>query len=74
VDTNVSRALPRKVMREYQVLPFRVLEGDLFLASPEIPTDELQSTLRGFTRMGLRFRLVTPTNFEQLTQSLHALH
>jgi len=70
VNGNVARALPRHVIRDWQVLPFRISAGSMFLASPEIPTDEMSRTLRGFTRLSLRFHLVTPRNFEELTGSL----
>ncbi|HYL73093.1 MAG TPA: glycosyl transferase family protein [Bryobacteraceae bacterium] len=70
VSANVARALPRHVVRDWRVVPFRIATGSLFLASPEIPTDELSRTLRGFTRLSLRFHLVTPGNFEELTAAL----
>jgi bacteriophage N4 adsorption protein B len=70
ISTNVARALPRRVARDWKVLPFRISSGNLFLASPEIPTDELSRVLRGFTRLSLRFHLVTPENFEELAESL----
>ena len=70
VNANVARALPRRVIREWHVLPFRIAAGSMFLASPEVPTDELSRTLRGFTRLSLRFHLVTPANFEELTGNL----
>jgi hypothetical protein len=70
INTNIARALPRRVVREWRVLPFRISSGSMFLASPEIPTDALTRTLRGFTRLSLRFHLVTPQNFEELAESL----
>jgi len=70
INTNIARALPRRVVREWRVLPFRIASGNMFLASPEIPTDDLARTLRGFTRLSLRFHLVTPQNFEELAASL----
>ena len=70
INTNVAHALPRRVMREWRVLPFRIASGNMFLASPEIPTDDLTRILRGFTRLSLRFHLVTPRNFEELAASL----
>jgi type IV pilus assembly protein PilB len=70
INTNIARALPRRVVREWRVLPFRIAAGNLFLASPEIPSDELSHALRGFTRLSLRFHLVTPKNFEELAASL----
>jgi bacteriophage N4 adsorption protein B len=70
INTNIARALPRRVVHEWRVLPFRVASGNLFLASPEIPSDDLTRALRGFTRLSLRFHLVTPGNFQELTESL----
>ena len=70
INTKVARSLPRRVIHAWKVLPFRIAEGNLFLASPEIPTDELSHELRAFTRMALQFQLITPANFEELTRSL----
>ncbi|HEY6390730.1 MAG TPA: glycosyl transferase family protein [Bryobacteraceae bacterium] len=70
VARNVVRTLPRQVMQEWKVVPVRISAGILFLASPEIPTDELSNTLRGFTRLEPRFQLVTPGNFEELAEAL----
>jgi adsorption protein B len=70
VSRKVARALPRHVVRDWRVLPYRISSGSIFLASPEIPTDELNRALRGFTRLSIRFQLVTPRNFEELTAAL----
>jgi adsorption protein B len=70
ISAAVARALPRHVIRDWRVLPFRIAAGSMFLASPEIPTDELSRTVGGFTRLALRFHLVTPSNFEELADSL----
>ncbi len=69
ISPRVARALPIKVVRQWKVLPYRVAAGNLFLASPEIPTDEMSLAIRAFTSMSLRFQLVTPANFEELTQA-----
>jgi adsorption protein B len=70
ISTKVARALPREMIHRWKILPFRMKSGSLFLASPEIPTDELSRQLRGFTRMSLQFQLITPANFEELTRAL----
>lgn len=70
IGCNVARALPRHIVRSWKVLPYRISSGSMFLASPEIPTDDLARTLRGFTKLALRFHLVTPENFELLTAAL----
>ena len=63
ISNRVARSLPKQVIQGHKVLPYRIAEGNMFLASPEIPTDELSETLRGFTRMTPRYQLVTPANF-----------
>ena len=70
INSNVARALPRHVIRDWRVLPFRIASGSMFLASPEVPTDELSRMVGEFTRLALRFHLVTPANFEELARSL----
>ena len=70
ISQRTARSLPKQVIQGRKVLPYRIAEGNMFLASPEIPTDELSETLRGFTRMTPRYQLVTPANFEELTRAL----
>lgn len=70
VPEAVAHALPEKVARDWKVLPFRVLEGNLFLASPEIPTPEAALALRAFTALDLRFHLVTQAAFQSLADAL----
>jgi bacteriophage N4 adsorption protein B len=70
VNRKVARALPRHVVRDWRVLPYRIASGSIFLASPEIPSDELNHALRGFTRLSIRFQLVTPRNFTELMDAL----
>jgi len=70
ISANAARALPRNIMRSSRVLPFRIASGSLHLATPDVPTDELASELRGFTNLDIRFQLVTTKNFESL---LHLL-
>jgi bacteriophage N4 adsorption protein B len=70
ISSQVARALPRRVIQDWRVLPFRIAAGNMFLASPEVPTDDLTRNLRCFTRLSLRFHLVTPGNFEELAASL----
>jgi bacteriophage N4 adsorption protein B len=69
VKRNVARTLPLRIMREWKVVPVRISAGSLFLASPEIPTDELSNALRGFTRLEPHFQLVTPGNFLELAEA-----
>jgi adsorption protein B len=70
VPSRVAQALPKEVARELKVVPFQITEGALFLAGPEFPTAHMNSMLRGFTSLELRFHLVTPQQFENLSRAL----
>lgn len=66
----VARALPLHAARRWRVLPFRVAEGSMFLASPEIPGAQAARALRPFTSLALRFHLLPPSQFEELQKAL----
>lgn len=70
VPPAVARLLPVNLVRRWKVLPFRVAHGNLFLASPEPPDESLEHELRRFTRLEIRFHLVTPSDFERLRRTL----
>lgn len=70
VARRVARALPERVLREWRVLPFQVVEGALLLASPELPTPELTAAIRYFTALEIRFHLVTPSEYQHLVDAL----
>jgi adsorption protein B len=70
VPAAVARALPERVRKHWKVQPFRVADGSLFVASPEIPTLEMTRSLRRFTGLEIRFHLATPDAFESLVNAL----
>ncbi len=70
IPRHVARALPAHVARKWLVLPYRIAGGSLYLASPEVPGDEVLGLLRRLTRLECRFQLVTPTNFRLLAEAL----
>jgi adsorption protein B len=70
VPWQIAHALPEHAVREWGVLPFRVGEGSLFLASAKLPTPAMTACLRSFTALEIRFHLVTPTKFENLAAAL----
>jgi bacteriophage N4 adsorption protein B len=70
VPWRVAHALPEHAIRRWQVLPFRVAERNLFVASPEAPGAETTEALRAFTSLEIRFHLVTPAEFERLSKAL----
>jgi hypothetical protein len=70
VNPNVARALPWEVIQDWRVVPFKVELGSLFVATAELPTSELQKDLKKYTSLEIRFQLITPANFAELTTSL----
>jgi bacteriophage N4 adsorption protein B len=70
ISTRVARALPRRVAARWRVLPFRVGDGNLHVASPEVPSAEMTSALRAFTALEIRFHLIAPVEFETLAGAL----
>ena len=72
VSPVIARALPAHVIAEFQVFPFKVALGSLFVAGPEVPGHDLNSSLREFTRLEIRFELITRSNFDQLNLAMHA--
>lgn len=66
----IARSLPAALMRRWKVLPFRVASGNLYVASPEIPCERMEQDLRRYTRLEIRFHLVTPSDYEKLEREL----
>jgi len=68
ISEPATRAVPAYVSRRWRVLPFRIVEGQLFVAGPELPSREMTDDLRRFSQMEVRFHLVTPTDYEELAR------
>jgi hypothetical protein len=68
IDEPTTHAVPAEVSRRWRVLPFRVVEGQLFVAGPELPCAEMTEDLERLSKMEVRFHLVTPTEFEELAR------
>ena len=66
VALNAARALPAAVVRRWRLLPFRIEEGSLYVAGPEPPEDNAVRDMGRYTRLDLRFRLITRSNFDDL--------
>lgn len=66
----VARSLPAAVMRHWKILPFRVASGNLFVAGPEIPCERMEQELRRYTRLEIRFHLMTPSDYHRLQREL----
>ena len=70
VAPHVVRALPEAVARAWRVMPFKIEEGSLLLAGPDLPSAEMTAALAGHTALDIHFHLVTPAEYERL---MHAL-
>jgi adsorption protein B len=70
VSLRVARALPERIVREWRVLPFQVAEGNLLLASPDLPTPAMTAALRPFTSLEIRFHLLPLSEYKQLVDAL----
>ena len=69
ISEPVLHLVPPEVSRRWRVLPFRVAEGQLFVAGPELPSEEMTRDLGRFSKLEIRFHLVTPTEFEELARA-----
>jgi adsorption protein B len=66
ISRTITRSLPANVSRKWKVLGFKVVAGQLFVAGPNVPSDEMTEELRRISSLDIRFHLVTPHNFEAL--------
>ena len=66
ISWHVTRSLPAGMARKWRVLPFQVTSGKLFVAGPDLPSDEMADELRRVSRLELRFQLVTPQQYREL--------
>jgi adsorption protein B len=66
IAPRIGRALPSRVIRERQILPFRIEPEGLAVCSPEPPNEETLREIAEFTRLEVRYYLVPPTRFRKL--------
>lgn len=70
IAAGTARTLPAHVVRELSVIPIRRQAGELLLAAAELPQEEAQRSLLEYTRMPVRFTLVTRSNYDELRRAL----
>ncbi len=70
VSRRVARSLPGSVLKQWKVVPYKIEAGNLFLAGPNVPVPSMHASLKRFTRLEIRFHLVTQSNFSRLEKSL----
>lgn len=66
ISPAVTRAIPADLARRLQVLPFRVVAGQLYVASTEPPADSIIQELQRFWPHDMRFHVVPPEDFQHL--------
>ena len=64
----ITRALPAAISKQWRVLPFRIAGGELHVAGPNLPDEEMESAIRRFSSFELRFHLLTPTDYDELAR------
>jgi adsorption protein B len=70
VRREATRTLPLYFAKRWKVLPFKVAEGSLFLATPVPPSRNLRENLKRFTRLEVRYQLVSKENYESLVSEV----
>ncbi len=66
VRRETARALPLHVVERWKVLPCRINEGRLLLATPQEPPPGADAELSRFTSLQICFQIVSPEDFERL--------
>ena len=66
IQRPAARALAPALARRWRVVPFRLERGKLYVAGPDLPTEEAERELRAACGLEIRFHLITPSNLEQL--------
>jgi len=64
----ITRTLPAAISKHWRILPFRLAGGELHIAGPNLPNEEMETAIRRFSSFELRFHLVTPTDYEELAR------
>ncbi len=67
ISVPVTRILPASVSRGLSVLPFRVAAGQLYVAGSEMPDARTSARIAQFCPLEIRFHLVVPAEFKELT-------
>lgn len=60
--------LPAALARKWSVVPVAVRPGQLCVAGPELPCDEMAWELERYCHGELRFQLITPTDYRRLVE------
>jgi adsorption protein B len=66
VPQRVARSLPERLMRECNILPFRIEARGLSVCSPAPPDTETRRRLEQCTKLEVHYYLIPPTQFQKL--------
>jgi adsorption protein B len=69
INPRLRHSIPHEVGENWRVIPFRAERGALHVACAMVPDDEMILALSQYTRMSLRFYLITAREFEELSPS-----
>lgn len=64
----VRGPVPVPLARKWGVVPVEVQPGQLFVAGPEPPSEEMARELERCSKLKLRFWLITPTDYRRLSE------
>jgi adsorption protein B len=68
VSDDALERLPAQLARRRQLVPVGIIKRRLWLATPELPADEIAREVAEVTRLEPRFQLVTPSNYRLLSR------
>lgn len=66
IPLRVRRSIPLREASTWRVVPFRIGEGVLHIAGAAVPSDEMMTDLRRFTRLEIHFYLISTREYEEL--------
>jgi len=67
-DVAAVRAFPAVVSRRWNVLPYRIENGRLHVATADIPSAEMTRTLSGLTSLEIQYRLMRSSQLRALSE------
>ena len=70
IPSRVRRTIPLREANHWRIVPFRIGEGVLHIAGATVPSDEMLAELRLFTRLEIRFYLISTREFEELQREV----
>jgi Type II secretion system (T2SS), protein E, N-terminal domain len=68
VNSLITRMVPAGMARRWKIIPYRVAAGELHVLTTDLPSAEAVEEITGACKLGLRFRLVRPAEFENLAR------